>query len=136
MITSKHLITALEKTDWLDRIVILSAFMFFILVVLFILKQRFIDRGLRIALWWTRFVPLPDFHSTKPDMLSVAEEGSAVSLSVVMTTATSTLSSLVASSDSTASPLVTSSGTIALDTTPSPAHVSPTLEPEPVHVEL
>jgi len=37
--------------------------MFFILVVLFILKQRFIDRGLRIALWWTRFIPLPDIGS-------------------------------------------------------------------------
>lgn len=57
MLTSKQLITALEKTDWLDRMIILSAFMFFVLVVLFILKKRFIDRGLRIALWWTRFIP-------------------------------------------------------------------------------
>ncbi|KAI0349700.1 Sec20-domain-containing protein [Trametes cingulata] len=57
MSTSKHLITALEKSDWLDRLLILAALAFFVLVVLFILKQRLVDRGLRIALWWTRFVP-------------------------------------------------------------------------------
>jgi len=57
--TSKQLITALEKSDWLDRVLIISALIFFFLVVLFILKQRIVDRGLRIAFWWTRF--LPDF---------------------------------------------------------------------------
>lgn len=61
MSTSKQLITALEKSDWLDRILIISGFVFFLLVVLFILKQRIIDRGLKIAFWWTRF--LPDFSS-------------------------------------------------------------------------
>lgn len=55
--TSKQLITALEKSDWLDRLLLLSATIFFFLVVLFILKQRIVDRGLRIALWWTRFLP-------------------------------------------------------------------------------
>ena len=59
MSTSKQLITALEKSDWLDRILIISGFVFFLLVVLFILKQRILDRGLKIAFWWTRF--LPDF---------------------------------------------------------------------------
>ena len=62
MSTSKQLITALEKSDWLDRILIISGFVFFLLVVLFILKQRIIDRGLKVAFWWTRF--LPDFSST------------------------------------------------------------------------
>jgi len=57
--TSKQLITALEKSDWLDRVLIIFALFFFFLVVLFILKQRIVDRGLRIAFWWTRF--LPDF---------------------------------------------------------------------------
>ncbi|KAI8969399.1 hypothetical protein BD414DRAFT_503474 [Trametes punicea] len=57
MTTSKHLITALEKADWLDRALVLAGLLFFFLVVLFILKQRLVDRGLRIALWWTRFVP-------------------------------------------------------------------------------
>ncbi|KAG6901599.1 hypothetical protein C0995_010160 [Termitomyces sp. Mi166 len=57
--TSKQLITALEKSDWIDRVLIISAFVFFLLVVLFIIKQRVVDRGLRMAFWWTRF--LPDF---------------------------------------------------------------------------
>ncbi|KAF8068870.1 Sec20-domain-containing protein [Lyophyllum atratum] len=72
--TSKQLITALEKSDWIDRILIISAFMFFILVVLFIVKQRILDRSLRIALWWTRFVP--DFSGDSA-LLSM-EKGSAV----------------------------------------------------------
>ena len=49
--------TALEHTDWLDRMLIISALVFFGLVVLFVLKQRILDRGLRIAFWWTKFVP-------------------------------------------------------------------------------
>ncbi|KAJ8589664.1 hypothetical protein M405DRAFT_861984 [Rhizopogon salebrosus TDB-379] len=44
--TSKQLITVLEKTDWLDRVLIISALVLFGLVVLFILKSRIIDRGL------------------------------------------------------------------------------------------
>ena len=55
--TSKHLITALEKSDWLDRLLILTAVAFFFLIVLFILKQRVVDKGIRIAFWWTRFIP-------------------------------------------------------------------------------
>ncbi|KAG6896911.1 hypothetical protein C0992_005314 [Termitomyces sp. T32_za158] len=55
--TSKQLITALEKSDWIDRVLMLSAFVFFLLVVLFIIKQRIVDRGLRLAFWWTRFLP-------------------------------------------------------------------------------
>ncbi|EJC99303.1 Sec20-domain-containing protein [Fomitiporia mediterranea MF3/22] len=54
---SKQLITALEKADWLDRLLILAALAFFVLVVLYILKQRILDRGIRIAFWWTRFLP-------------------------------------------------------------------------------
>jgi protein transport protein SEC20 len=55
MDTSKQLITALEASDWLDRLLIITGLAFFVLVVLFILKQRIVDRGLRIAFWWTRF---------------------------------------------------------------------------------
>lgn len=55
--TSKQLVTALEQTDWLDRVLIISALIFFGLVVLFVLKQRILDRGLRIAFWWTKFIP-------------------------------------------------------------------------------
>lgn len=92
MSTSKHLITALEKSDWLDRLLILAGLVFFILTVLFILKQRLVDRGLRIALWWTRFVP--DFSGD--EALFKAEEGSATvstfaaaATSVITTVATS-----------------------------------------------
>ncbi|KAF9219490.1 hypothetical protein BS17DRAFT_789124 [Gyrodon lividus] len=55
--TSRQLVTALEQTDWLDRVLIVSALVFFALVVLFVLKQRIMERGLRIAFWWTRFLP-------------------------------------------------------------------------------
>lgn len=54
---SKQLVTALEKADRMDKLLIMAALMFFFLVVLFILKQRVIDRGIRIALFWTRFIP-------------------------------------------------------------------------------
>ncbi|KAF5379216.1 hypothetical protein D9615_005882 [Tricholomella constricta] len=91
--TSKQLITALEKSDWIDRVLIISGFVFFILVVLFIVKERILDRSLRVALWWTRF--LPDFSADKA--LLNMEKGSSmlpsatVSLSVaVVATSSST----------------------------------------------
>ncbi|KAF8656311.1 hypothetical protein AX16_002613 [Volvariella volvacea WC 439] len=71
MDTSKQLITALEKSDWIDRLLIFFAFTFFLLVVLFIIKQRIIDRGIRIAFWWTRFIP--DF-SGDAELLQVEEK--------------------------------------------------------------
>lgn len=55
--TSKQLVTALEKADRMDKLLIMAGLVFFFLVVLFILKQRVIDRGIRIALFWTRFIP-------------------------------------------------------------------------------
>jgi len=74
MSTSKHLITALEKSDWLDRMLILSGFGFFLLVLLFIVKERLLDRGLRIAFWWTRFIPS---FSDDEALLMSAEKGMA-----------------------------------------------------------
>lgn len=41
----------------MDKLLIMAGLAFFFLVVLFILKQRVIDRGIRIALFWTRFIP-------------------------------------------------------------------------------
>jgi protein transport protein SEC20 len=55
--TSKQLVTALEKADRMDKLLIMAGLVLFFLVVLFILKQRVIDRGIRIALFWTRFIP-------------------------------------------------------------------------------
>lgn len=57
MDTSRHLVKALESADWLDRLLILAASLLFVLVVLFILKQRIVDRGIRLVFWWTRFIP-------------------------------------------------------------------------------
>lgn len=90
MSTSKQLITALEKADWLDRMLILSAFFFFLLVVLFIIKQRVVDKGLRIAFWWTRFFPdLSDDNA----LLKDAKKG-IVGVSSLATTSLSLASSV------------------------------------------
>ncbi|KAJ7359224.1 Sec20-domain-containing protein, partial [Mycena albidolilacea] len=94
MDTSKQLITALEKSDWLDRVLIFSALLFFLLVVLFILKQRIFDRGIRMAFWWTRFVP--DF-SGDSQLLSM-EKGSATVLSTTLASTAASAASVLASS--------------------------------------
>ncbi|KAK0203834.1 Sec20-domain-containing protein [Desarmillaria ectypa] len=97
--TSKQLITALEKTDWMDRVLIISGLVFFTLVVLLILKQRLLDRGIRIVFWWTRFIP--DFGSD--EVLVSMEEG------IEATTLVTTLTSAVTSTISAAVSLATSS---------------------------
>ncbi|KIJ55654.1 hypothetical protein M422DRAFT_240265 [Sphaerobolus stellatus SS14] len=87
--TSKHLIVALEKSDWLDRLLILGGLCFFILVVAFIFKRRVIDKSIRLVFWWTRF--LPDF-SGDAELLK-AEEGSIIGAgTTAMTVAASALS--------------------------------------------
>jgi protein transport protein SEC20 len=109
MSTSKLLITALEKSDWLDRILIISGFVFFLLVVLFILKQRIIDRGLKIAFWWTRF--LPDFSTDEELFRSVMDNpvGEPSSLSATAVSVVAPLVSLVASSSTATTAAVLSS---------------------------
>lgn len=116
MDTSKRLIKALEKADWLDRMLIISAFIFFLLVVLFILQQRVINRGIRIAFWWTRF--LPDFSADKSllDLANVAPTISTVSGAVVLS---STLSSSIVAA--------TLSPPVAIMSTPSSSSVVATL---------
>jgi len=94
MDTSKQLITALERSDWIDRVLIISAFIFFVLVVLLVLKQRVLDRGLWIAFWWTRF--LPDFRG---DAQLLAKE-KAEAVVVVVESATGTLATLLATTSS------------------------------------
>ncbi|KAH6917984.1 Sec20-domain-containing protein [Coprinopsis sp. MPI-PUGE-AT-0042] len=96
METTKYIVTALEKSDWMDRVLIISAFVFFLLVVLFILKQRFIDRGIRMMLWWTKFVP--DFSGD--DKLLKAEEGWKSAVTAVSTAAASTVTTLLSSTSS------------------------------------
>jgi len=104
--TSKQLVTALEKTDWLDRVLILSAFAFFVLVVLFIVKQRVLDKGVKIAFWWTRFIP--DFREDEALLRRAGEDlerGKEVVMSsassvgeVIGTVASSSLASVVSAS--------------------------------------
>lgn len=89
MTTSKHLITALEKSDWLDRLLILAGLVFFILTVLFILKQRLIDRSLRIAFWWTRFIP--DFSGDEALLKMEEGSGTVSSLTVAATSVVTTV---------------------------------------------
>lgn len=102
--TSKQLITALEKTDWMDRLLILAALAFFLLVVLFILKQRIVDRGLRIAFFWTRFIPAMSgeraAEKVDPRVMasllsttgSAPEQSSSLHTTLVATAASTTLS--------------------------------------------
>jgi protein transport protein SEC20 len=97
MDTSKQLITALKNSDSLDRLLITCALVFFILVVLFILKQRVLDRSIRLALWWTRFLPNLD-----PDAkLTQMEQGDHASSLLVATGTTTAVSSIIATASST-----------------------------------
>ncbi|KAH9486206.1 Vesicle transport protein SEC20 [Psilocybe cubensis] len=116
MYTSRQLVTALEKSDWLDRILILSGLAFFVLVVLFILKQRIVDRGIRIAFWWTRFIPS---FGDDAELLRAAEKGAAS----VVVEASSSISSVAASLASSVIPVASS----ILASMPSVVPVSPVL---------
>jgi len=136
MSTSKQLITALEKSDWLDRMLIFSAFAFFVLVVLFILKQRIVDRGVRIAFWWTKY--LPDFSADEASLHHL-ESGKS---DVVSSLSSGTFTSSVASSIAT--PVFTTMSSVAVQSIPivesSSSETEMTLDSTPVktptHVEL
>ncbi|CDO70492.1 hypothetical protein BN946_scf184569.g35 [Trametes cinnabarina] len=143
MTTSKHLITALEKADWLDRALVLVGLLFFVLVVLFILKQRLLDRGLRIALWWTRFVP--DFSAD--EALLQMEKGdvelvASLSLSPTPTpTVTAVASTVLSTALVGASAVIASLASSALSVTsagietnvpPEESPITPTTEPPSV----
>ena len=95
MDTSKQLITALEKADWLDRLLVLAALMFFVLVVLFILKQRILDRSFRLAFFWTRFLPSSGRNAASDTVLRKAEEGSASLVKTVLETVSAVSSTIV-----------------------------------------
>ncbi|KAH9941600.1 Sec20-domain-containing protein [Epithele typhae] len=119
MSTSKYLITALERADTLDRLLVLAGLAFFVLVVLFILKQRVVDRGLRIALWWTRFIP--DFSGD--EALLAMEKGEVVD--AVVETASSvveTVSTIVATASSVAVSMATSVTSLGKSSTTEDVH--------------
>ncbi|EEB89365.1 hypothetical protein MPER_12545 [Moniliophthora perniciosa FA553] len=87
MDASKTLITALAKSDWQDRALIIAGLVFFLCVVLFIVKERVLDRSIRLAFWWTRFIP--DFSGDK-ELLKAEEMLAATTLAALVS---STLSS-------------------------------------------
>jgi hypothetical protein len=47
--TSKSLITSLEKADYLDRFLLLFALIFFVLVCIYVIKRRILDKGFHVA---------------------------------------------------------------------------------------
>src|SRR6266852_2163160 len=93
---SKQLVTALEKADWLDRLLIFSALAFFALVVLFILKQRIVDRGLRLAFWWTRLLPSRHRGDSIPTAREVTVEKVYITPQSVAEVASSTIAATAA----------------------------------------
>lgn len=50
--TSSKLVKQLERADWYDRIIIISALVFFLTVVGFIVKRRVLDEAARGVGWW------------------------------------------------------------------------------------
>ncbi|KAI9437239.1 Sec20-domain-containing protein [Lactarius indigo] len=109
--TSRQLVTALEKADWLDRLLIFAALIFFALVILFILKQRIVDRGLRIAFWWTRFLPTGDSRLVADGVVGMEKAATSATDSVA------TIASSVVASVATAlaSQVASAAGTSASD---------------------
>ncbi|KAK2464548.1 hypothetical protein APHAL10511_003406 [Amanita phalloides] len=139
--TSKQLVKALEKADWLDRMLIISAFVFFLLVVLFIVQQRIIGRGLRIAFWWTRF--LPDLTEKPPNAIpsGVVSSASILSSAVSSSLAAATISSSSASetpSSSLPPPMESSllASVVSVDTTETASITVDTWSAQEARVEL
>jgi hypothetical protein len=116
--TSKALITALERADFLDRILILAALIFFALVCAFIIKRRVVDKGLRIAGFATRLIPrLPKGILGKRATQEVLHMTTAFTSSV----ATASLSALKASQSASQAPTATSASSE--EQTPAPSLV-------------
>lgn len=120
---SKQLVTALEKADWLDRLLIFAVLAFFALVILFILKQRIVDRGLRIAFWWTRLLPSRDRGDSIPAQEVTVEKGyitpqsvAEVASSTIAATATAIMSQVHHAAESDWNAFSTSS--LEMDTLP------------------
>ncbi|KDQ58738.1 hypothetical protein JAAARDRAFT_57628 [Jaapia argillacea MUCL 33604] len=130
--TSKELVTILEKSDWLDRLLIISALVFFFVVTLFIVKQRVIDRGLRVALWWTRFIP----SAGNSDLVfDKAEKGEGIVSAIVTTT--SSLASPLSTMSGEGSSTITTGSSVVASVTEVLSRTSSALSVEPtVHVEL
>ncbi|KAG8830431.1 hypothetical protein FRC17_004882, partial [Serendipita sp. 399] len=90
--TSKNLITALERTDWLDRLLILGALMVFLLTCAWIIKVRVFDRVVGIAFWWVKWMPSWD-ESSVIDALEKGQNVATTSLKESASRISETLSS-------------------------------------------
>ncbi|KAG8981479.1 hypothetical protein FRB94_008779 [Tulasnella sp. JGI-2019a] len=74
--TSKALVTAMERSDWLDRLFIFSSLALFLMVAAYIVKKRLIDKGVWLAFWWVKYIPFPSSKDGRTDKaLDLAEKG-------------------------------------------------------------
>lgn len=85
---SKAIITSLERADYIDRLLIVAALLFFVLVCAFIIKRRVLDKGLRIVSFVGRLVP----RGAKSKASQSAIKSASSLASVAMSTATALLS--------------------------------------------
>ncbi|KAF5314580.1 hypothetical protein D9611_007059 [Ephemerocybe angulata] len=96
MDTAKEILGALEKADWMDRLVLIGAFMFFICVVVWVGWARTIGRGVRVVfsiLSWVpglgsgsskavEFVPASAVASATASVVSIAVSAASVASSL------------------------------------------------------
>ena len=102
--TSRGLITALERTDWFDRLLIFLALAVFIGTCAWIVKVRLVDRALWLGFWWVKYLPFPRRGgNTELEVHTKMEEGNAGAVVAVVTT---TLASMVAMVETTSTTLV------------------------------
>jgi len=91
---SRRLITALERTEWFDRLLILLALAVFIGTCTWIVKVRVVDCALWLGFWWVKYLPFPGRGGkAEVEVLKRMEEGSAGIVGAVVTT---TLAAVVA----------------------------------------
>ncbi|KAH9027212.1 hypothetical protein EDB84DRAFT_1579660 [Lactarius hengduanensis] len=101
--TSGQLVTALEKADWLDWLLIFAALIFFVLVIFLILKQRIVDRGARRLL--VDALLAPGRFATGRQGVGIADS---VASSVVASVTTALASQVTNAAGSSGDPLSTS----------------------------
>jgi protein transport protein SEC20 len=101
--TSRGLITALERTDWFDRLLIFLALAVFLGTCVWIVKVRVVDRALRLGFWWVKYLPFPSQGGNGNGNADVAVHGKMEGSSDIMgAVVTTTLASVIAEVTNTA----------------------------------
>ena len=118
MKTSRALISSLQRADLLDRILLTGALAFFVLVCLYIIKKRILDRG--VSLLSTLLSPL---SRTTAKIISTNEQA-AVALS-----STGQQDELVSAAAAAAAAAATASAVAFLPSLASPDLPPPVIEP-------